>query len=155
WVALDSCQIFCVADGVGGHEQGEYASRLLIETLGKINGDQSFQESLKAVLRAVQHTHELCLRRARSLGPDKIVATTMTALIVGDQRYALVWAGDSRAYHIIEGEMMRISSDHVEEETGYLIKALGANAMIEPDVKIGTVREGDRFLLVSDGVSKT
>jgi type VI secretion system protein ImpM len=153
WLSDDLRQVYCVADGAGGHAEGDFASRAVIEAIASVPAHLGFQDKLKAVLRAVQSAHDRCLRRASTLGPDTLVASTLAVLVLDSDRYALVWAGDSRIYHLRDETLTCITADHSDAQ-GYLTKAVGWGEWLEPDVRLGSIRHGDRFLLVTDGISK-
>lgn len=149
----DDRQIYCVADGAGGHAEGDFASRAVMEALAVVPAQLGFQDKVKAVLRAAQSAHDRCLKRARTLGPDKVVASTFAALVLDRDRYALVWTGDSRIYHLRDETLACLTSDHSDAQ-GYLTKAVGWGEWLEPDVRLGSICGGDRFLLVTDGINK-
>jgi protein phosphatase len=83
------------------------------------------------------------------------VGTTLTALLWTGARLALAHIGDSRAYLLRDGELIRMTRDHrVEARSLLLLKALAGGMDPVPDVRLQEVRAGDRYLLCSDGLTE-
>lgn len=166
--------LWAVADGAGGHDCGEVASSLIVSTLQQFSGAIS-APALLAQLRgrmADVHLQLRCMAAAR--GPDALIASTFVGLIALDGHFACLWAGDSRAYLLRHGTLAQLTRDHslVQElvDAGHLARAdaehhphanvitraVGADAdTLELDKVIGQIEPGDRFLLCSDGLTKT
>lgn len=102
--------LFVVADGMGGAQAGEVASRVAVETFHDGLRDRSNAErSLVAqVEEANSHINELSHRRAEHAG----MGTTITAVYVGEQEVSIAHVGDSRAYCLREHELLRLTDDH-------------------------------------------
>jgi len=164
--------VWAVADGAGGHQGGEIASGLLREALNALPGALPAADLMIRLRQAVSSTHEQLRRLAEARGPSVMMASTVVALIVGDAHYACLWAGDSRAYLLRKGRMHQITHDHslVQElmDTGaitaaeadnhphanIITRAVGAEEPVVLDKITDAVRNGDRFLLCSDGLTK-
>ena len=164
-------RLLVVADGMGGHVGGATASRICIETLGAalVDGDDAPEARLRRGLALANAR----IREAAELQPELAgMGTTAVALLFGaGGRAWLGWVGDSRAYRSRAGEIEALSTDHsvVAEwvragilrpdeaeqhpRRNELLRALGASAQLEPEVREFEVRSGDRFLLCSDGLS--
>jgi PPM family protein phosphatase len=161
--------LFVVADGMGGAQAGEVASRMAIETLGQDlpDGASTEQRLAELVREANRRIHE----RARVEREHAGMGTTLTAAYLDDAGVAIAHVGDSRAYLWREGELKRLTRDHslVDElvqrgklteqqaaehpQRSIITRALGP----EPDVDVDTwtypVRPGDVLLLCSDGLT--
>ena len=166
--------LWAVADGAGGHQAGEVASGMIAGTLEAIPETASAAELLSEVRTRIAQTH-LDLHEAAALrGPRAVIASTVVVLIARDQHFACLWAGDSRAYLLRDGEMHQISRDHSlvqelvdsgalkpEEAEGHphaniITRAVGGgDDTLELDKVSGVLQPGDRFLLCSDGLCKT
>ena len=160
--------LWAVADGMGGHEGGEWASAVLVEKLDAIDVPGDFAAARSAVAEAIRRANRIILERARERGRQ--MGTTVVALLVQDQRYALSWVGDSRAYLLRDGELRQLSRDHTqvqemvergimtpEDADGHpmghiLSRAVGVQDEVRVDEADGEVRPGDVFLLCSDGL---
>jgi protein phosphatase/serine/threonine-protein phosphatase Stp1 len=165
--------IWAVADGAGGHQGGEIASGMLRQALDLLPGLLDGPDLMARVRTAVSDTHMELRRMAEARGPSVMMASTVVALIVRDTHYACLWAGDSRAYLLRNGRMHQITHDHslVQEllDTGkitaaeadhhphgnIITRAVGADDSLVLDKVSDQVRNGDRFLLCSDGLFKT
>lgn len=160
--------LWAVADGMGGHEGGEWASARLVETLNEAELPEDFDAACDAVAEAIRRANRAILAEARRRGRQ--MGSTIVVLLVQDQRYAVLWVGDSRAYRLREGALEQLSRDHSqvqemvdrgilrpEDAVGHpmghiLSRAVGVREEIEVDRVAGDVRPGDIFLLCSDGL---
>ncbi|WP_026553910.1 PP2C family protein-serine/threonine phosphatase [Arthrobacter sp. 35W] len=169
---LASDPVFAVADGMGGHEAGEVASRECIATLGQsaalASGSRSATASdLQEVLRQAD-------ARIRAL-TDSRAGTTVSGVVLVEERGVPYWlvfnVGDSRTYRLSQGRFEQISVDHSEVQElvdgGFITaaealvhprrhvvtRALGAGDNTEADFWLMPVEEGDRLLVCSDGLT--
>lgn len=166
--------VWAVADGAGGHQSGEVASGMIASALGGLRADMTAGETLAEIRLAISATHSALQVCAEARGGDAIIASTVVILVLRDGHFACLWAGDSRAYLLRDGELIQISHDHslVQEmvdagglaaadaerhpRANIITRAVGAGPdRLELDKVIGETRPGDRFLLCSDGLSKT
>lgn len=106
--------LWVVADGMGGHQAGDLANRLIVESLAELPAGLDFEDRLDA-LRDCLHR----LNRHLSLGltltaetPDLLVGSTVVALLAEGSRVACVWAGDSRCYLLRGRQLFQLSRDH-------------------------------------------
>jgi serine/threonine protein phosphatase PrpC len=169
YVARDGEGLWAVADGMGGHEGGEWASRRIVRALEHAAGAEGGLEPLcEAAADAIRAANGEILAEARTRG--KQMGSTVVALIVKGNRYAILWVGDSRAYRFRGGALTQLSRDHSqvqemvarglmtpEQAIGHpmghiLSRAVGVQAEVEVDTASGEVQPGDIFLLCSDGL---
>jgi protein phosphatase len=161
--------LFVVADGMGGAQAGEVASRVAVETFnGGLRDGADPEGSLASQVReANARINELSHRRAEHAG----MGTTITAVYVGERDVAIAHVGDSRAYCLRDGELLRLTDDHslVDElirqgrltpeeaeehpQRSVITRALGPEATVEVDVSSMRGRPGDVYLLCSDGLT--
>jgi serine/threonine protein phosphatase PrpC len=161
--------LFVVADGMGGAQAGEVASRVAVDTFGGGLLDSSDPEGSLAsqVTQANARINELSHQRAEHAG----MGTTITVLYVGEQEVSVAHVGDSRAYCLREGELLRLTDDHslVDElirqgrltpeeaeehpQRSVITRALGPESTVEVDVRSIRGRPGDVYLLCSDGLT--
>jgi protein phosphatase/serine/threonine-protein phosphatase Stp1 len=166
--------LWVVADGAGGHDSGEVASGMIVAELDRLPRHLSGAELLSEVRITLSRVHEALRQEAASRGPHAMIASTFVSLILRDRHFACLWAGDSRAYLLRGGALSQISRDHslVQElvdsgnlaaedaehhpHANVITRAVGADSeTLELDKVIGQCEPGDRFLLCSDGLSKT
>jgi serine/threonine protein phosphatase PrpC len=161
--------LFVVADGMGGAQAGEVASRIAVESFHDGLGDPSSPEAhLAANARAANaRIHDLSQRNAEHAG----MGTTLTAVYVGPEEVAIAHVGDSRAYCLRDGELLRLTDDHslVDEliregrltpeeaeehpQRSIITRALGPEETVEVDTRSFRARPGDVYLLCSDGLT--
>ena len=116
-----------VADGMGGHEGGQIASRLAVETFTKAYADTTDSDPQKRLLTALKDAHLRIQQRAKQDAHLSSMGTTCTALALIDTRLYFVHVGDSRLYLLREGKLQILSRDHT------LIARLLEKGLIRPD----------------------
>lgn len=160
--------LFVVADGLGGHEAGEVASALAVETL---RDHAPRRPDPKALARAVRAANREVIRAAREGIGKQGMGTTLTAAIVEGTRIAIAHVGDSRAYLLRDGTIRQLTEDHsmvadmvrrgtiTEEESRYhpnrsvITRALGTDPNMVADTYEVEAEPGDILLLASDGLT--
>lgn len=160
--------LFCVSDGMGGHAAGEVASSIAVETIAKA-APSSADPALLA--RAVEQANAAIIEAAAAgVGRPGMGCTATCAYIDGTQ-LAIAHVGDSRAYLVHEGTLIRVTHDHsyVEElvdageitadearvhpNRSVITRALGSDPAMYADHFQLNIEEGDRLILCSDGLS--
>lgn len=172
FLSLPERGLWAVADGMGGHQNGALASRLIVEQLAELHGGSDLDLRVRQLRQAL---HAINRRLSRELTlvsgePEPVMGSTVVALLAEDDRAACVWAGDSRCYLWRSGGLYQISRDHslfqqlVEEQqlspeqaashpsAGALTRAVGASETLVLDVVEFNVYPGDTLLLCSDGL---
>jgi protein phosphatase/serine/threonine-protein phosphatase Stp1 len=165
--------LFAVADGVGGQAGGDFASQEVVRVLDSTPPGLGPTELLNAARTRLQEVHERLLEAAQPRGYYK-PATTIVVLLLHGDHLACLWAGDSRAYVLRRGRLHALTADH--SLVGELLRAgdlSEAEAELHPggnvitraigaagngklvDKALGFIEPGDRFLLCSDGLTKT
>lgn len=161
----DGRQLLAVADGLGGHQAGEVASKRAIEFLEKTLS-RGWHTTPWQVAKAVQLANAELL----TLAPGAISGTTLTAVVIERGTAFLAHAGDSRAYLFRHGRLEQLTRDHSwvaeQERLGALsaneakqhrwrniiTNALGVQDQVQLDVQAFAVQVGDRLILLSDGI---
>ncbi len=160
--------LFCVCDGMGGHAAGEVASSIAVETIAKTAPHEADPARLAAAVEAANAA--IIEAAANGLGKAGM-GCTATAAYVEDNTIAIAHVGDSRAYLLHEGTLIRVTRDHsyVEElvdageitadearvhpNRSVITRALGSDPAMYADHFAVAVEEGDRLILCSDGLS--
>jgi PPM family protein phosphatase len=160
---------FAVADGMGGAKAGEVASAMATEVFeGESDSSEPAEAQLARMLReANKRIHDLAVADESHRG----MGTTLTAAKVTGDEISLAHVGDSRAYRMRDGELEQLTKDHslVAElersgqitpeaaehhpQRSIITRALGPEPEVEVDTYTVTGREGDLFLLCSDGLT--
>ena len=160
--------LFCVCDGMGGHAAGEVASSIAVETIAKTAPQSADAARLAA---AVEAANAAVIEAAlNGLGKPGMGCTATCAYIENDT-LAIAHVGDSRAYLLHEGTLIRVTRDHsyVEElvdageitadearvhpNRSVITRALGSDPAMYADHFTLHIEEGDRLILCSDGLS--
>jgi protein phosphatase len=116
-----------VADGMGGHEGGQVASRLAVDTFIKAYAGAADFDPAKRLLSALKDAHRTIQERAKQDAQLSSMGTTCTALALIDTRLYFIHVGDSRLYLLREGKLRILSHDHT------LIARLLEKGLIQPD----------------------
>ncbi|HZA57894.1 MAG TPA: Stp1/IreP family PP2C-type Ser/Thr phosphatase [Solirubrobacterales bacterium] len=161
--------VFAVADGMGGAQAGEVASRIAAGAFQRGADSQAPPESRleQIALNANREIHELAQRDSSRAG----MGTTLTAAMVQGNEVSLGHVGDSRAYVLRDGQLKRLTKDHslveelrrqgrlTEEEAeehpqrSIITRALGPEPEVNVDTMTFPAKAGDVFLLSSDGLT--
>lgn len=162
--------LWTVADGMGGHDAGDVASRRVVESFRDLPAPASRDTFLEEILLRLQRVNADLRAYAaeRSMG---IVGSTVALLFAYADRFTCVWAGDSRVYLLRQGQLRQLTRDHsqVEEMThlglldrktpearsigNVITRAVGAEESLAVDMVTRRARGCDRYLLCSDGLS--
>jgi protein phosphatase len=166
---LARAPLYVVADGMGGAQAGEVASRIAVESFQEGVSSATHPELALAALAQAANAriHELSRANAEQAG----MGTTLTAMYVGEREVAIAHVGDSRAYCLRNGELLRLTDDHslVDEllrqgrltpeeavehpQRSVITRALGPEGAVEVDTRSFQARGGDVYLLCSDGLT--
>ncbi|KIH82855.1 PP2C family protein-serine/threonine phosphatase [Pseudomonas batumici] len=164
--------LWVVADGLGGHQSGDIASRLIVNQLAALKPEPDVELRSEAVRRCLHWlnrrlTEELTLACDRRGG---VIGSTVVALLVEEGKGICIWAGDSRCYLWRDHALYQLSKDHSlrqqrlstqaqapgsgDRQSGdhALTRAVGAQSRLTLEVLTFEVRPGDVFLLCSDGL---
>jgi len=160
--------LWAVADGMGGHNRGDRASQILEEELAKL---QPFPTEQSVAVESLRDGIVKAHGRIRAeIGAAGMSGTTVVALAIRDGHYTGLWAGDSRLYSCAAGGIDLLTRDHsVLQElvdagaispdsvrghplANRITRAVGVESSVELQPIQGDVRDGERFLLSSDGL---
>ena len=163
--------VFIVADGMGGHSAGDIASKLASETAFKIISTSDEEDKLKLLKEAVRKANKKVIDKAQQIQAQNGMGTTITIVLIDGMKAYLAHIGDSRAYVLRGGKLKQLSEDHslvaemVKEgkitdkeadEHPYrnvITRAVGSDLDVKTDVFSYQLKEGDRLLLTSDGLT--
>jgi protein phosphatase/serine/threonine-protein phosphatase Stp1 len=170
-LSLPDQRIWVVADGMGGHEAGDFASQTIVDTIAMIQPDLSPAELMKELRQTILKAHER-IHVASETKYHTTVGATVVALILTDTHFLCFWAGDSRLYRLRGGELEMLTADHSvvgefvaagemtwdeaenHPHSNAITRAVGVGEELALDKIRGEVEPGDRYLLCSDGLTK-
>jgi len=160
--------LFAIADGMGGAQAGEVASRLATAALKESDADAGGEQRISDL---IQEANRRVYDRSSSDPNTSGMGTTITVALVGDDHVAFGHVGDSRAYLIRDAQMEQLTEDHSlvnellktgklspeEAEThpqrSVITRALGTDPDVDVDTFSVAAETGDLFLLCSDGLT--
>jgi len=171
--------VLAVADGMGGHRAGEQASRIAVDAATGVlmvaqRADRFDDlESLTRVGRALRVANQQVIQAASEDPGRAGMGTTLVVAMFRDERIFFAHAGDSRLYRLREGGLRQLTRDHslvqqlVDQGVfrdrdeanaagvgdNVLVRSLGMQGKVEPDVGDALLRAGDLFLLCTDGLA--
>jgi serine/threonine protein phosphatase PrpC len=161
--------LWAVADGMGGHDAGDRAAQMIIDSLGEANGARSGWGLLDDIRLRLFEANATLVARGRMSG--RTSGATIVVLVARQGRCAWLWAGDSRGYRFRDGVLTRVTRDHsyVQElvdagaltpadarahpRANVVTRAVGADQTLEIELRHDTVQSGDMLLLCSDGLT--
>jgi serine/threonine-protein phosphatase Stp1 len=163
---------WAVADGMGGHEAGDVASRKVAEALARLPDGHDIDELTDSAVAALKDVNRELIHMAREGHKARTIGSTVVGVAIRDGQYRCFWAGDSRAYRIRGNSIEQLSRDHsliqglidagmlsLEEskdhpDANVITRAVGASEKLDVEVAAGDALPGDQFLLASDGLTK-
>ena len=164
--------LYIVADGMGGHKAGDFASRFCVGEFEKEIKNVTGRTVIGSMESAIRHTNEELLKIAATNPDYEGMGTTFVAVTITERTAVVANIGDSRMYLLSkEGELRQITEDHslVEEmirdgkldpkeakhhpKKNVITRALGAAEHVIPDFFEIEAEEGEYILLCSDGLT--
>ena len=173
----DEPKIFILADGMGGYNGGEIASKLATESATKyIKSNfadivKEKEEILKLIKNAVEYANMVVYEKSKEDKELEGMGTTLEVCLIYNNKAYIGHVGDSRIYRIRKDIMRKLTKDHsyvqqlVEDKKitreeakthpkkNMLTKALGCTPYVEPDIRARNFEKGDIFIMCSDGLT--
>ena len=162
--------LWAVADGMGGHTLGEFASGLAVEGLKDLPAAEDLEQRVTAALERLREVNRRL--RAEALWRDvPLIGTTIAALVAAGSLCCCLWAGDSRIYLLRDGRLRQLTRDHNHLEAArsryvsrsddtlarprknWITRALGGEDTVDIEQTTVELIDGDIFLLCTDGLS--
>lgn len=179
WFISPELNLYIVADGMGGHQAGEVASRETVKALSEIIIQRwkhglnkiGFHDIRKAFKLAIQEVNKLVHQLGSSSNELKGMGTTLCSLFFHEKGLVYAHVGDSRIYRLRNRRLEQLTKDHsllrdlvdqgqLTEQEGadflyrnIITKAIGTEATVEPSVHLCDVETNDLFLMCTDGLS--
>ena len=162
--------LFVVADGMGGHKAGDYASKYTVEVMKRELAQSEEKDVEKALVSAIEKANREIIKKASEDEHLKGMGTTVVAATIVDHMMYFANVGDSRLYLINQGitqltkdhslveEMVRLGGIKPEEakhhpDKNIITRAIGAKNNVDVDFYEHRLKRGDIILMCTDGLS--
>ncbi len=175
--SLDKVQLYMLADGMGGYNGGEIASKLAIESAKKYisNNFEQIEKDRDSIIQllgsSIEYANMIVYEKSKENKELEGMGTTLELCLIYNNKVYIGHIGDSRIYRIRKSFIRKLTQDHsyvqklvkdgeiTQEEAEHhpkknmLMKALGCNAFVEPDVMVKGFLKDDIIVMCSDGLS--
>mgnify|MGYP001288649688 FL=1 len=160
--------LWLVADGIGGHGNGEKASGIVVEHVASYRQSDSIEKCLADIEARLLQANETC----RSIPGGGTLGSTVAALLVCQSEAGFLWAGDSRTYRLRDGDLTLVTEDHnlaqercrrgeISQDAAQrlpsanvLTRAVGIHKDLRLEAHVAEIVAGDRYLISTDGLYK-
>lgn len=164
--------LWVVADGMGGHQSGDVASRRIVDELASMPANLDLAQREEWVCHRLQHINQDLCQLATQMHMGAVVGSTVVVVLADGKQCVAIWAGDSRLYRLRGDRFEQLTHDHTlvdelvtsgnfkREEAiqqvgaNVITRAVGGQEELELDVIHFQAEAGDRYLLCSDGLDK-
>ena len=164
--------MWVVADGMGGHDAGDVASKMVVDSLEQIKKGASLEKYIEDIEKTLINVNAKLIEIAKQGEKQTTVGSTVVVMLAYEKFCVFLWAGDSRLYRIRKNKLIQLTTDHSqvqqyveqglitkeEAEThphsNMITRAVGATEKFVLDVDMQEIQHGDRYLLCSDGLTK-
>lgn len=175
--SLDQVQLYLLADGMGGYNGGEIASQLAVQTAKNYieNNFKDIEKDGDSIIQllgnSMEYANMVVYEKAKENPELQGMGTTLEICLIYNNKVYIGHVGDSRIYRVRKQFIRKLTQDHsyvqklVKEGTitkeqaehhpqkNMLMKALGCNAFVEPDVMVKGFLKDDILIMCSDGLS--
>ena len=164
--------MWAVADGMGGHEAGDVASKMVVSALNEIQLGSSLEKYINDIEDALVNVNKKLIEIAHQGEKPTTCGSTVVVMLAYEKYCAFLWAGDSRLYRIRDNKIIQLTTDHSQVQlyveqgliskdeaeshphANMITRAVGATEEFVLDVDMQEMEKGDRYLLCSDGLTK-
>ena len=162
--------LWVIADGMGGHDGGEVASRTIIESLEGMDETNTLQEFLGDLKARLVFANQRILERAE-VCESGVMGSTVVLFSCFEDKGICLWVGDSRVYLLRKGRLNPLTRDHSQVEEliqrgllnrdeaeqsparNVITRAVGVDDELQVDINMGDLEDGDVYLVCSDGLN--
>ncbi len=168
----DDENVWIVADGMGGHHAGDFASQTITNNLSLFKQHPSLDDSILLLEENILNSNSIIRKKSFKLGRNATIGSTVVCVYVWSNFLFTFWAGDSRLYRFRDSTLERLTEDHsyVEElvrmgkieakdaeehpAANVVLKAVGIDDHLCMDFDYFEMQEGDIYIICSDGLYK-
>ena len=171
-LVLDNENVWIVADGMGGHQAGDFASRTITNNLSLFRQHDSLPDNILLLEENILNSNAIIRNKSVKLGRNATIGSTVVCVYVWHNFLFTFWAGDSRLYRYRDFRIERLTEDHsyVEElvrmgkidaseaeehpAANVVLKAVGIDDQLCMDFEYFVIRDGDIYIICTDGLYK-
>lgn len=164
--------VWIVADGMGGHHAGDFASQTITNNLSLFKQHASLDDSILLLEENILNSNSIIRKKSFKLGRSATIGSTIVCVYIWNNLLFTFWAGDSRLYRYRDGKLERLTEDHsyVEElvrmgkieareaeehpAANVVLKAVGIDDNLCLDFEYFEVEQDDIYIICSDGLYK-
>ena len=161
-----------VADGMGGHHAGDFASQTITQNMGLFKQQPALNDSILLMEENLINSNAIIRKKALKLGKNATIGSTVVATYIWGKFIFAFWAGDSRLYRHRDDQLVRLTEDHsyVEElvkmgkieakdaeshpASNVVLKAVGIDDDFRVDFSYFEMQDDDIYIICSDGLYK-
>lgn len=172
FTCLPDQNLWVVADGMGGHDNGDFASSTITSQAAKFVAQDDLETSILLLEENFLHSNKLIREKASALGKSATIGSTVSSLFTWKNLAFTLWAGDSRLYRLRDNCLQRLTEDHsfVEElvrmgkinkeeaeahpAANVVLNAIGIDSDLVIDIEYYEIMHNDLFILCTDGLFK-
>jgi serine/threonine protein phosphatase PrpC len=171
-LVLDDENVWIVADGMGGHHAGDFASQTITNNLSLFKQNFSLDDNILLLEENILNSNSIIRNKSYKLGRNATIGSTVVCVYVWNRFLFTFWAGDSRLYRYRDSRLERLTEDHsyVEElvrmgkidareaeahpAANVVLKAVGIDDQLCMDFEYFELQHGDVYIICSDGLYK-
>ena len=164
--------VWIIADGMGGHQAGDFASQTITNNLSLFKQHPSLDDSILLLEENILNSNAIIRKKSFKLGRNATIGSTVVCVYIWQNLLFVLWAGDSRLYRYRDRNLQRLTEDHsyVEElvrmgkidahdaeehpAANVVLKAVGIDDHLTIDFEYFELQDGDIFVICSDGLYK-
>ena len=164
--------LWVVADGMGGHSAGDFASQSIVSEMDTVDTSKTLANCINDIETKIIAVNERLFTKANETSPPSTIGSTVAMMLMHDKYCVYLWGGDSRVYRLRDKKLVQMTTDHSQVEVyiekglisreeaathphgNMITRAVGATQEFFLDMDIQEMRDGDRYLVCSDGLTK-
>jgi serine/threonine protein phosphatase PrpC len=166
--AVPEAKVWLVADGMGGHVNGKFASETIANAVARAEFPEEVEAACDVLAQAIHDANAEIFAKSVEAGAQ--MGSTFVGLVVRSNEFVVMWSGDSRAYVYRDGQLIQLTTDHTQVQAmidrglltpeealthpmrHVLARAVGVEEVLQIDAVRDMVEPRDLFLLCSDGL---
>lgn len=168
----DNVGFWSIADGMGGHDEGQLASCTLVTNLKQLDRRQYFPLNVVQINQCIQFTNQQLQTNSLKLSSNAVMGTTLALLLFDNQKIHCIWAGDSRIYRLRDKKLEQLTYDHTQlndlqragliqptqipqhSSANKVTRAIGIAPSVDLEHVTEELQHRDIFILCSDGLTR-